>query len=156
MIAATHLLDGLSDPRNPQTPKLMLAWTSTSPNKSKITGLKIPQSSGKRSPPWALSTTSWPQNYTHPTEKPGMYPTWSNWGYTSAIVPVNTPSAQDITGKSSSGPSWNSCSSSGNISSPQTPQLSSSNTLPRSPSPWTIRRMPFEVRPPISSDRSSP
>ena len=117
-------------------------------------GLKILQSSGKNPPPWESSSPLWPRELPPPTQRPSTLPTCTNLTSTYASGTANTPSARATTGQSSSGPSWNMCSSSGTISSPPMTQLSTFSMPHRSSSPCTTRRMPSEVRPSLISDRS--
>ena len=155
MIAATNLLNGLSNPRNPPwLPSSLRPRQAPHPSTKNLRDQIPPSQAGPPPPPWALSGPSWTQGSPPPTQRPGTSPTWSNWASTSASVSTNTPSARATTEKSSSDLFWNSCYSLGTISSPPVPQSITFSMPHRSYSPWTTRRMLSEVRPSITSDQS--
>ena len=65
-------------PEPPLTHTLTPVLTSASPGSSKPTGLRTPQPSRKKIPPWESFTRLWLQEPTPLTPRPTTSPTWSN------------------------------------------------------------------------------
>ena len=117
-------------------------------------GSKTPLLNKEKSSRWVSSTPLWAQRLAPRIKKNNTFLTWSYWVYTSACVPVSTPSAPAIIEPPSSVPFWNLCSLPEIISSLLMPPSSDYNTPPWYSSPWTTRITASERRPSLIFDQS--
>ena len=156
MIETTHLLDGLDDPRKPSNSQAPTGLDNCLTRQLKTYGIKDTPAKQKNPPPWNSFTPLCPRQHPPPTPRTTIFPTWSNWTYTSTSGTGNTLSAQATVRQSSSKPSWTLCSFLGTFSYPWTNQSTISTKRLILSSPCTTRKMPSKVRPSLDSDRSPP